>query len=260
MVMAIARPCRSIEDRTPKGERRREGDDEQSPDFQHVGKRIRALERMRGIGVEEAAAIGAEFLDRLLAGDRAYGQRLLGALERRRLDRTLKRLRHAESDQGERDDDRHRQEHVKRRTGEVDPEIADCRRFGARETAHQRKRHRKAGGGGYEIVHREAEHLRQVAHRRLAAVVLPIGVGDEAHRRVEGEVGGNPAKALRIERQIGLEPLQGVERRKSDHAEGQHRHRVGKPVLLPRRINAGESVEDALNGRERGREQAALAR
>jgi hypothetical protein len=32
---------------------------------------------MRGIGVEEAAAIGAELLDRLLTGDRTYGERLL---------------------------------------------------------------------------------------------------------------------------------------------------------------------------------------
>ena len=214
---------------------------------------------MRGIGVEEAAAIGAEFLDRLLAGDGAYGERLLRALERRRFDRTLERLRHAESDEREGDDDRERQEHVKRRAREVDPEIADRRRLGARQSAHQGKGHREAGRGGYEIVHGEAEHLGQVTHRRLAAVVLPIGVGDEAHRRVEGEVGGNAAKALRVERQIGLKPLQGVERRKSNDAEGEHRHRVGKPVLLARWIDAREPVEERAQ-RARARERAGCAR
>ncbi len=39
---------------------------------------------MRGVDVEEAAAIGAELLDRLLAGDRAERDGLLCAFERRR--------------------------------------------------------------------------------------------------------------------------------------------------------------------------------
>jgi hypothetical protein len=34
----------------------------------------------------------------------------------------------------------------------------------------------------------EAGHLRKMAHRRLAGIGLPIGVGDEADRRVEGEI------------------------------------------------------------------------
>ena len=50
---------------------------------------IRILEGMRGIGVEEAAAIGAELLDRFLAGHRPERDDLLGAFERRRLDRAL---------------------------------------------------------------------------------------------------------------------------------------------------------------------------
>lgn len=103
-------------------------------------------------------------------------------------------------------------------------------------------------------MHGEAEHLSQVTHRRFAAVILPIGVGDEAYRGVEGEIGGNAGKALRIDRQIGLESQQRVKRDKSDHAEDEHRHRIGEPALLPRRIDAGEPIEDALDGRERQRQ------
>ena len=47
------------------------------------------LEGMGGIGVEEAAAIGAKLLDCLLAGHRTQCDHLLGALERGGIDRAL---------------------------------------------------------------------------------------------------------------------------------------------------------------------------
>ena len=58
-----------------------------------------------------------------------------------------------------------------------------------REAADQRDGKRDAGGGRDEVVHREPGHLREIAHRRLGHVGLPVGVGDEADRGVEGEVG-----------------------------------------------------------------------
>ena len=75
-----------IEHRAPESEDGREGNDEQRPNLQHVGDGVGVLIRMRSIGVEEAAAIGAEFLDRLLARNRTDGNDLLGALERRRFE------------------------------------------------------------------------------------------------------------------------------------------------------------------------------
>ena len=65
---------------------------------------------MRGIGVEEAAAVRAELLDRLLARHRADGDDLFGAFERRGVDRAGKRLRDAERDQREGEDDGQRQQ------------------------------------------------------------------------------------------------------------------------------------------------------
>ena len=108
--------------------------------------------------------------------------------KRRCVDGAGKRLRHAESDQDKRADERDRQENVKGDPGQIGPEIADRGRRGARKAAHQREGHREAGRRGDEIVHGEAEHLGQMAHRRLAGIVLPVGVGDEADRGVEGEI------------------------------------------------------------------------
>ena len=67
------------------GERGAEGEDRHH--LQEVRERGRVLERMRGVGVEEAAAVGAEHLDRDLGGDRADGDGLARAFERGRLDR-----------------------------------------------------------------------------------------------------------------------------------------------------------------------------
>ena len=80
---------------------------------------------MRGVGVEEAAAIGAEHLDRDLRGDRADRDGLLGAFQRGGVDIGAKRLRHALPDQEQRVDDADRQQHIERAARHIDPEIAD---------------------------------------------------------------------------------------------------------------------------------------
>ena len=58
--------------------RRRYREDGQHLD--EVGERGGVLERMRAIGIEEAAAIGAEHLDGFLRGHRIQRERLLEAL------------------------------------------------------------------------------------------------------------------------------------------------------------------------------------
>ena len=98
-----------------------------------------------------------------------------------------------------------------------------------------------------------------MAHRRLAAVVLPVRVGDEAARRVEGEIGWHGVEAARIQRQKVLQPLQRVERQKAHDRKGDHRHRVGEPVLLTLRIDAGQPVKPPLDRRENGAQNVALA-
>ena len=106
---------------------------------------------------------------------------------------------------------------------------------------------------------RQPEHLREMTHRRLAAVVLPVRIGDEAHRRIEREIGRNRVEALRIERQHILQPLQRVKRQETDDAKSEHGHRIDEPALLARRIDAGEFVEDALDRCENRRQKRAFA-
>ena len=81
------------------GERCAEREDREHLD--EIRQRGRVLERMRGIGIEEAAAIGAEHLDRDLRGDRPHRDGLLGAFQRGGVDIGAERLRHALPDQEE---------------------------------------------------------------------------------------------------------------------------------------------------------------
>ena len=258
MAMRIARPCRRSPTARPKASTEATGISSSAQISRMLVQAFGILERMRGIGVHEAAAVGAELLDRLLARHRPDRNGLLGAFERRRVDRTGQRLRHAERDEDEREDDRDRQQDVENDAAHIDPEIADRRRGRAREGAHQREGHGEAGRGGQEIVDGEAEHLREMAHRRLAAVVLPVGVGDEADRRVEGEIGRDGVEALRIERQHVLQPLQRIEREEADDREGDHRDRISEPALLARLVDAGEPIEAALDRPQDRREEVVL--
>ena len=81
---------------------------------------------------------------------------------------------------------RQRQQDVERAARQVDPEVADglgrCCRAKPRIKRHQ---HGHARRRRDEVLHGQAQHLRQVAHRRLAAVALPVGVGGEADGGVE---------------------------------------------------------------------------
>ena len=117
---------------------------------------------MRGIGVEEAAAICAEHLDRDLRGDRADCDRLLGALQRRCFDIGAERLRYALPNEEQRKHDANRHQDVERAAGDIDPEAADrlCRR--ARKTADERNRQHDAGRRRQKVLMRHAQHLREV--------------------------------------------------------------------------------------------------
>ena len=74
---------------------------------------------------------------------------------------------------------------------------------GAREAADQRDRQHDAGRRRQEVLVRQAEHLHEIGHRAFAAVVLPVGVGDEADGGVERQVGRDRRLSGRIERQHG---------------------------------------------------------
>ncbi len=215
---------------------------------------------MGGVGVEEAAAVRAEFLDDLLARNGPDRDRLLGSLERCRVDRAHKRLRHAEPHQRKGQHEGCRQEEVKRDPGNVDPEVADRLGGRAHETARERKGHSQARRGRKKVVRREAEHLGEITHRRLAAVVLPVRIGDETSRSVEGEVGRDSVEATRIQRQHVLQALQGVKGQEAGDGEENHRDRIAQPILLPRRVDARQAVKPAFNRANDRRQKRPVAR
>ena len=95
-----------------------------------------------------------------------------------------------------------------------------------------------AVGSIEEVVRGETRHLSEMAHGGLASIGLPIGIGDEADRRVEGEVGRYGVSAFRIEWKESLKSLKQVEGDKTCGRKDNHRRGVTKPILLFLRVDA----------------------
>ena len=105
----------------------------------------------------------------------------------------------------------------------------------------------------------QAEHLHEIRHRRLAAVGLPVGIGDEADGSVEREVLGNRALSCGIERQRSLQPHQRIKKQKAGDVEQQHRDRVGSRVLFAALVNPRDSVYQALDRPQHRRKYGGFA-
>ena len=217
-----------------------------------IGRRV--LEGMGRVGVEEAAAVGAQLLDGDLAGGRPDGDGLLRHDGRvrgpERLDQLgdrigTPRLHHALRHEQQGPHQRERQQHVERGAGQVDPEVADGALLRAGKAADQGHHHGDAGGRGHEVLHPERQRLGEVAHRALAAVGLPVGVGGEADGGVEREGRGSPRRTPRDCRGGSpWTPLQQVHHRKARGAEHEERRRVARPASsrrLQRRRPAGRA-------------------
>ena len=80
---------------------------------------------MGGVGVEEAAAIGAHMLDGLERGHRPQRDRLVCSLHRMRGDAGGKGLRLALLDQQQREHERRGHQHARREADQVPVEIAE---------------------------------------------------------------------------------------------------------------------------------------
>jgi hypothetical protein len=85
---------------------------QKQPHLEQVGDGIRIFERVSGIGVEEAAAVGAEFLDRLLGRYGSLRDGLLGAFHGGYRGVRLQILNHALRAQEQRGDEGDGQQHV----------------------------------------------------------------------------------------------------------------------------------------------------
>ena len=169
------------------------GNNEDHDHLQEIGEGRGIFKWVRGIGVEEAAAVGADHLDGFLRCDRALGDDLFGAFERFGDRIGMEILNDALRAEDQRANDGERQQDIKSGAGEIDPEIANAVHLLAGESAGDGDGDGDTGGGGSEILHRERGHLDEVAEGGFAAVGLPIGVGHEADGGVEGQIGGTSA-------------------------------------------------------------------
>ena len=229
-----------------EGARRGERDEQQEEDDEQVREPVRVLERVRGVGVEEAAAVVAQVLDALHRAHRAAGDRLVHPGQG--VDRLVgvEVVDGAARDEDDGTDDGQRQQQPEHRPGDVHPEVAQL--VGARpgEAPDHRDRHHQADRGGHELLHRQAGHLGQVAHGRLARVVLPVRIGYERGRGVPGRGRRHVGHALAQQQEV-LEPLEAVQEQHAHGREGQDAAHIGRPPLVGLGVDAHQPGDEALD-------------
>ena len=220
--------------------------DQDRKDFHDVAERRRILERMRRVRRQRAAAVGSEFLDRLLRSERPHHASGRITRHRREAEAAVPRLHHTLSQQQNRDDHAERQENTDARTRQVDPEVADQSVAASiHQPSDERDGHSHADGGRHEVLHRESEHLGKVAHHHFWRIRLPVGVGDKRDRGVERRRRIHTWLAVRPG-QHALQPLQQVEEQKRDQRKGQYRKHVADPRLFASGVDASQRVDRAL--------------
>ena len=215
--------------------RARTGSTQDQEHLEQVGERRRVLERVRRVGVDEAAAVGAQLLDHLLGGDRARGRWSACAPSRssRRRSRRRSAGRPARPGRARRRSAIGSSTYSVQRGRRPPRSCRSCRRAGGRCPRTSATAIAMPDRGRDEVLDGEADRLGEVAHRRLARVVLPVGVGGEADGGVEGQVLGHGGGAGRVEGQDRLEPLDQVQPR--DRHEAEHEQRDGVARASPAR-------------------------
>jgi hypothetical protein len=148
----------------PEGVGQAGGNEQDQKNLREIGKRGRVFKGMRGIGVKKATAVGAQFLDCLLGGDRPHGDlhRQPVGLERRRRFVGGKILDDALGGKEQGGDTGNREKDVENGPDQINPEIAQQRCFPADKTSDQDNGHRHAGGRGDKIVHCHPHRLGEI--------------------------------------------------------------------------------------------------
>src|SRR5262245_36907300 len=117
---------------------------------------------MSSIGVEEAAAVGAEHFYGDLRSDWADSDCLLGASKRGGLDIGTERLGDTLPDQKQSVENTDREQDVQCAAGDVDPKAAHGAHRMTREAANERDREHDACCRRKIVLMRQAEHLHEI--------------------------------------------------------------------------------------------------
>ncbi|OPY89650.1 MAG: hypothetical protein A4E72_01029 [Syntrophus sp. PtaU1.Bin208] len=145
-------------------------------------------------------------------------------------------------------DQAERQQEIEIPPDQIDPEISEGLSRLPGDSPHQGRRHGDSGSRRNEIVEDESHHLGKGGEGRLSAVILPVRVRQETSRRVERQRWADGAELLRIEGEKSLQSKDQVGEEHADKGKHQQGHGILFPVLLPRRINPQQPVNQALQG------------
>ena len=163
----------------------------------------------------------------------------------------------------DRDHDRHRRQHPEDGAHHVLPEVAEALTAAPDDAPDQRDRDDDPDTGGEEVLHCQPGHLAEVAHRRLAAVELPVRVRHERRSGVERHAPRSRVVVHRVEsREVPqcLRTQDQVQQQPPGEGEDDQAARVLLPVLPLGRVDVEHPVGEPLRNREQRVEERALAR
>jgi hypothetical protein len=227
--------------------------------LQEIRKRRGVLVGVRRVGVEEASAIDAEHFDHFLRSSRPLRDSLCSAFQSGDLRVGSKILNHTLRDQHEGPKDRNREQDVDQTAGQIDPKVPHRFHRMPRKAANHGDARGQPHRRGKEVMRGQTGHLGEIAHGRLGHVRLPVGVGGEAHGRVEGRIGADRPQALWVPRQPLLQALERVGDQQCRDREQKNAARVARPMLLGALVDSAEFVDGNFEGPQKAVHERTLA-
>ena len=112
-----------------------------------------------------------------------------------------------------------------------------------------------------KVLNRKRGHLNEIAEGGFTAIRLPVGVRDEAVRRVKGEIWRDVwrTEVLRIQREMALQSLQQIGEEKAGEAESNQAGGVLRPALAVILAYSGRAIGKNFQPAQHGMKEGAAA-
>src|SRR5262249_19714265 len=130
---------------------------------------------------------------------------------------------------------------------QIDPHVPDRVSSNTPHAANQSYENRHANSRGNKILNRLTKHLGEIAHRRFAAVRLPLCVCQKTHSRIKSQVGSHGTKSCGIERQMMLNALDQIEKKETNETRPEDGPCIGLPIHFLFRVNTKNPIEKPFN-------------
>ncbi len=156
-------------------------------------------------------------------------------------------LHHPLRDQQQRINQAPRQQHPQSSARSIDPKVTQRLRLSPRDAPDQCHCQRDPDRCGKEVMVGQSEHLRQIAHRHLWHIRLPVRVRRKRYSSIKRKIRGHRGEMLRIERQQVLQPFDRVRRKQRDQAEEQRHNCIFCPRHLAGLIDPRQTIDKPLD-------------